>query len=264
MSRARATVAFTLLTATLAAFVAALAAPGASSAPATPAASSSPAAPGAPAASGIPTPARVPVLYQIRDGAQVDLGWTGISHDQPWPGGQRLGFELACTAGEPACSVSGGEPEAPFGAPVALSSGGIPVCVVNKLRVPLTGSVNTESGCGEIRFALTTAVFMGAEVARPCPVCSGDKAPHDGRKDGKCDGGATPDAPCDAESGSGRFGATSNDCLPQGTSIGRLPDRPPAAHDRHGAHRGAGAMQAAASWNAGCVFLRRPADTERL
>jgi hypothetical protein len=159
----------------------------------------------------------------VRDGAEVDLGWTGISHDQPWPAGQRLGFELACTTGDPACRVSGGEPEAPFGAPVALSSGGVPVCVVNTLRAPLTGSVNSETGCGEIQIALTTSVFTGAEVARPCPVCSGDKTPHDGRKEGKCEGGATADAPCDAQSGSGRFGATSNDCLPLDTSVGRLP-----------------------------------------
>lgn len=185
--------------------------------PAAPAAS-----PTAPAASASPAAARIPVLYSVREGAAVDLGWTGIAHGQPWPAAQRLGFELVCPAGRATCAVEGGEPGAIFGAPVAISAGGIPVCVASRLRAPLAGSVDVESGCGEIRLDLTTAVFMGAELARPCPVCRGDGTAHDGRKDGRCDGGAAPGAPCDAESAKARFGATSNDCPPAGTSVGEL------------------------------------------
>ena len=45
---------------------------------------------------------------------------------------------------------------------------------------------------------------------------------HDGRKQGRCEQGATAGGACDAESAPGRFGPTSNDCLPAGASVGEL------------------------------------------
>jgi hypothetical protein len=162
------------------------------------------------------------VLYRVYSGASVDLGWTGISHGQPWPAEQDFGFGIDCAPGQKVCAVTGGEPGAIFGAPVALSSGGIPVCVVSRLRAPLAGNMNTDNGCGQIQLRLTSSVFMGAEVGRPCPVCQDDRAAHDGHKDGHCEGGKHPGAPCDAESASAIFGASSNDCPPVGTSVGEL------------------------------------------
>ena len=170
------------------------------------------------------------VVYRVRSGAELDIGWTGIAHDQPWAAEQRLRLDLRCPPGTGAtpaisrstCSVTGGERGEIFGAPIPLSSGGIPVCVVNRLREPVTGTVNTESGCGELRLELTASVFTAADVARPCPVCSGDVAPNDGRKDGRCDGGPNPGAPCDVHAASALSGATSNDCQPAGSSVGEL------------------------------------------
>ena len=165
---------------------------------------------------------RATAVYRVRAGAEIDLGWTGIAHDQPWPAEQRLRFDLDCTAAG-ACALGGGAPGEIFGAPVPLSSGGIPVCVVNRLREPLGGSVNAASGCGEIRVKLVSSVFTAGNVARPCPACRGDAAPTDGRKDGRCEGGASSGALCDANAVSPLFGSSSNDCLPARTaSVGDL------------------------------------------
>jgi hypothetical protein len=186
----------------------------------TPAAAASPAALGSVAATKSGAP--IPVLFRVRPGARADLGWTGISHGQPWPAEQRLGFALDCSAGGTRCPALGGAPGDFFGAPIPLSSGGVPACIVNRLRTGVGGSVDTKSGCGELSLHLTASIFLGEEVARPCPVCRGDATANDGTRGGTCAGGATPGAACDAQS-AGAFGATSNDCAPNpGKNAGDL------------------------------------------
>src|SRR6185369_6821197 len=168
-----------------------------------------------------PTAASI-ARYRVRDGSSIDLGWTGISHRQPWPSEQRLDFVLECGANG-SCAVGGGVAGTIFGAPIPLSAGGVPACVVNRLRAPLAGTVEATTGCGELRLALTSTVFMGAAVAQPCPRCVGDAVANDGRKDGHCDGGPSAGQPCDASAASALFGATSNDCLPTpGSAVGTL------------------------------------------
>jgi hypothetical protein len=156
-------------------------------------------------------------IYRVRADAEIDLGWSGMAHDQPWPAEQRLHFDLDCAA-DGACTLGGGVPGEIFGAPIPLSAGSIPVCVVNRLRAPLGGSVHAASGCGEIRVKLVSSVFTAADVAHPCPVCRGDATPNDGRKDGRCEGGASSGAPCDTNAVSPLFGSSSNDCLPPSTA----------------------------------------------
>ena len=164
-----------------------------------------------------PATSHTTAVYRVRAGAEIDLGWSGMAHDQPWPAEQRLHFELECAA-DGACVLGGGAPGEIFGAPIPLSAGSIPVCVVNRLREPLGGSVHAVSGCGEIRVKLVSSVFTAADVAHPCPVCRGDFTPNDGRKDGRCEGGTSSGAPCDTNAASPLFGASSNDCLPPSTA----------------------------------------------
>ena len=161
-----------------------------------------------------PTVAR----YRVRDGSMIDLGWTGIAHRQPWPSEQRIELALDCRSAT-SCTVGGGVAGAIFGAPIPLSAGGVPACVVSRLRAPLAGSVEPEAGCGELRLALTSTVYTGREVAEPCPRCVGDGTANDGRKDGRCDAGPSAGEACDANAASALFGATSNDCLPPPASI---------------------------------------------
>lgn len=153
------------------------------------------------------------VRYRVREGSTIDLGWTGMAHRQPWPSEQRIEFTLTCGGGG-GCEVGGGAEGVAFGAPIPLSTGGVPACVVNRLRAPLTGTADPTTGCGALRLALETTVYTGNDVARPCPRCDGDRAPNDGRRGGRCAGGVNSGKACDANSASALFGATSNDCPP--------------------------------------------------
>src|SRR6185436_7872701 len=147
---------------------------------------------GAPA----PTPPSA-LLYRVRPDAHADLGWTGISHGQAWPAEQRIGFTLDCSAGGESCKAGGGGRGDVFGSPIPLSSGGVPACIVNRLRTAVTGSVQPASGCGELALYLTSTVFLGNDQAHPCPTCRDDPTPNDGKKEGRCAGGASDGQPCD-------------------------------------------------------------------
>ncbi len=177
---------------------------------------------GAAATSAAAKSAPVPVVYRIRPEAEADLGWTGISHDQAWPAEQRLAFALDCKGGDARCSAVGGTRGDFFGAPVPLSAGGIPACIVNRLRTGVGGSVDPKNGCGELQIHLSSAIFMGEGLDRPCPICRADFEPNDGQRGGRCEGGGTDGTPCDAQ-GMSALGTTSNDCLPgAGKSAGEL------------------------------------------
>jgi hypothetical protein len=158
--------------------------------------------------------APAPVVFRIRPEARSDLGWTGIAHDQAWPAEQRLGFALDCSAGGDGCKALGGTRGDFFGSPVPLSSGGVPACIVNRLRTGVTGTVQPSSGCGELVVYLSSTIFLAEDVAHPCPTCRDDATANDGKRDGRCAGGAAAGKPCDAHGTSTLFGATSNDCEP--------------------------------------------------
>jgi hypothetical protein len=165
-----------------------------------------------------PTAAAARAAYKVRNGSSIDLGWTGIAHQQPWPTEQRIELALDCRSAA-SCTAGGGAAGAIFGAPVPLSTGGVPACVVSRLRAPLTGKVEPATGCGELRLALMSTVYTGRDVAQPCPRCVGDGTANDGRKDGRCDAGPNAGRACDANAASALFGMTSNDCLPPSASI---------------------------------------------
>jgi len=162
-------------------------------------------------------------MFRVLPEAYADLGWTGISHGQAWPAEQRIGFTLDCSAGGGSCKAGGGARGDRFGSPVPISSGGVPTCVVNRLRTAVSGNVQPAAGCGELALYLSSTVFLGDDPAHPCPICRDDGAPNDGKKDGRCVGGAAAGQPCDANGTSKLFGATSNDCEPApGKSAGEL------------------------------------------
>lgn len=175
-----------------------------------------------PAAAAVATPQPSPAKaaadgtiarFRVRDGSTIDLGWTGMAHRQAWPAEQRIEFAVDCGQ-DGSCAAHGGEAGTIFGAPTPLSAGGVPACVVSRLRAPISGTVGGKTGCGELRLALASTVYTASDVARPCPLCSGDVAVNDGRKQGRCDGGASAGQPCDVNSASTLLGKTSNDCLP--------------------------------------------------
>jgi hypothetical protein len=167
-------------------------------------------------------PAPTVARYRVAEASTIDIGWTGTAHHQAWAAEQPIELGLTC-GGDGECTVQGGQADAIFGAPVPLSTGGVPACIVSRLRGPLAGHVGAASGCGELRLGLRSTVYTGIELGRPCPVCVGDRTPNDGRADGRCEGGESAGKPCDANAVSRLFGATSNACLPKSSAgIGSL------------------------------------------
>ncbi len=158
-------------------------------------------------------------------GSDLDTGWTGIAHNSV---GDRAGasvtINLDCPGGDD-CTVDGSAlVGTTFGSPLPLSSGGVATCVTNTFREAVTGTYNCETGCGESKVLLTSAVFLSQDISRPCPRCENDPTANDGDKGGTCDDQAVnPGAACDTGGTSAVFGPTSNDCLPRGTAIANLP-----------------------------------------
>jgi hypothetical protein len=160
----------------------------------------------------------------------VSPGWTGIFHDSPVPAGSSFTVPITCRPGVDVCAIDGSAlVDQLAGPPVPLSSAGVGVCVVNAFRAAPTGSVACEFGCSELHVPLRSLFYLTADVAQPCPTCVGDATPDDGGKGGTCRGGASPDAPCDAngvvdrfDAAGADFGRTSLDCLPAAPSVGEL------------------------------------------
>jgi len=161
-------------------------------------------------------------------GGALDLGWTGIAHDQPLPSGVRTSLPLTCAADDPLCTIDGAPLAGqPLGAPIPISAGGVPTCVVPRLTTAPTGTVDCDTGCTSATLTLEAKVYLTLDRDHPCPRCAGDVAANDGVQDGTCLEGATPGAACDAHGATERLGTTgpddgttSRDCPPSGASVG--------------------------------------------
>jgi hypothetical protein len=156
-------------------------------------------------------------------GAEVDVGWTGIAHDQD-PIAERLldGITYGCSSSGPdrRCSYVADFVSAPFvGPPVPVSSGSVPVCVVREGRGRPSGILDLATGEFTQDFAALFHVHSGTSIASPCPICVGDPVDDDGVKGGSCSGGPSGGSACDAQGSTRFFGKTSLDCLPSAGSI---------------------------------------------
>lgn len=110
-----------------------------------------------------------------------------------------------------------------FGGPLPLSAGSVPVCVMNRLVTPISGTVDLDTGEHASVFQLESAVFVGGPVDQPCPNCEGDPTPADGIRGGTCDFGLHAGDPCDISNDGEPFGLVSFDCPPNpGLLSGKL------------------------------------------
>jgi hypothetical protein len=115
-----------------------------------------------------------------------------------------------------------------YGPPLPITSGGVPVCVVNRYTGSLTGTANIansgpHAGEGSATVTLEAAVHNGVAVQQPCPTCENDPTPRDGVKGGTCNGGVHDGQPCDVQGDNALYGEVSIDCLPvRGANIGNL------------------------------------------
>ena len=122
---------------------------------------------------------------------------------------------IQCTNDTP-CLPGGGTCQYYFGSLLPLSSGSVPVCVLNEIAGPVTGTANLESGATGTTVNLKSHVFTGLQNDKPCATCVGDPTPNDGVRGGTCSGAGTPrdGQPCDVNGVSPipAFGSTSLDC----------------------------------------------------
>src|SRR5262249_43786759 len=134
------------------------------------------------------------------------------------------------TSCDPEASTCGGSESCQcfYGPPLPLSSGGVPVCVVNKFDGPFAGTVNIadtgpDAGGGAAGVRRLSSVYNGLGATKPCPQCEADITARDGVAQGTCSGGARDGMPCDSAGLNVYFGAVSIDCPPSSAAnIGDL------------------------------------------
>ncbi|HYC55921.1 MAG TPA: hypothetical protein VEL28_13385 [Candidatus Binatia bacterium] len=179
----------------------------------------------------------------------LSVGWSGNVHDVEIPNDSRDVVDVTCDENCQSCVVSlnvqegspvsncrctsnpqttcteinGSDPDSCgsldptcrcyFGAPLPLSAGGTPVCVVNRIREDYSGTMNLRTGEWDYDVRLASVVYLGLDTIHPCPTCDGDTAANDGVRDGICNGGLSSGS-CDVNGEHATLGPTSFDCLP--------------------------------------------------
>ena len=179
----------------------------------------------------------------VSQGSDLDIGWTGIYHDQVLGNGGSLSFTLDCAGqflgqcGD--CALAGpiasttivdnhrcangtqtkctandacgtGTCEFFFGAPLPISGGGVPICVTNQVNGPVDGAVQPELGSGTSNIAIIFTSYVGLSEDQPCPTCSGTTI----GAAGTCSGGPQDGQACSTDGTTPFFGNTSFDCPP--------------------------------------------------
>ena len=178
-------------------------------------------------------------------GADLDTGWTGTSHNfsvqtcaviagdlggcNPALGDNECTFfanvgsycsgnpAISCTdnttcvaAGAGSCVVNA------YGAPLPLSSGGVPVCILNRFAQDVTGTFDVATGAAALTVNLNSLVTLATDSNQPCPVCNCASPPCQCGDAGTCS--SNPLQSCTVH-GTGPFGPTSNDCQPTGPNV---------------------------------------------
>lgn len=190
----------------------------------------------------------------------MDRGWSGISHNERWISDATVTVEVTdCTnPGKPCgvcsfegpstndptfaggiianrrctgdtsvsctidgdCAGPGGTCQFYFGAPLPLSNGGSPLCVLQQIAGPVTGTADISTGASVTSLDVLWKVHTGIDIGAPCPICVGDPTANDTVRGGTCSGGARSGQTCDknATSPVTGFGPTSLDCPPAAAS----------------------------------------------
>jgi hypothetical protein len=193
--------------------------------------------------------------YPVVRATQLSTGWSGTAHDIDIPGDGMSAdvVDVQCNANCENCSVHlnpiKDDPQAfcrceatpttacdtingpdaddcgtglnnrcqcYFGAPLAISAGGTPVCAINRIKSDYGGTVNLRTGEWFDTVSLVSLVHLGISTTAPCPTCEGDVTPNDGVRNGTCNGGLSSGA-CDVNGTHATFGPVSWDCPPNST-----------------------------------------------
>ncbi|TMA75665.1 MAG: hypothetical protein E6J72_17360 [Deltaproteobacteria bacterium] len=184
-------------------------------------------------------------LRTIYDQGRLDNGWTGTSQNTQTVGNTDFDALLFDCDGvtDTLCRLTGPRPGqygwrcelnarqrcitdadcAPLngrcggflGAPLPLSSGGVPVCVTSFFPRPITGTIDVSDGSTESFTFLLSRVHLATAVDAPCarccttPLCNTESI----GSTGTCTGGAAAGQTCTVQ-GLSTFGPMSRDCPP--------------------------------------------------
>lgn len=210
--------------------------------------------PTASAAPQIPCPSEITYTV-VGEQSDLDVGWTGLFQDQSTGSGASLSFGLQCPGeflgqcgdcilrgpgqsttivdnfrcnedthqrckdGVGDCGMLIGSVGCAFffGAPLPVSGGGVPICVVNRVGSNVHGTVSPEQGTGTSDIQIDFAIHTAVDPAQPCPVCSGAALGDEGT----CSGGPRDGESCNVDGVNPLFGNTSFDCPPDpGARVG--------------------------------------------
>lgn len=186
-------------------------------------------------------PTGAPVTFNAGLGAQLtnaelDTGWKGTAHDVDIIDGFQSAVALDCNSDCDSCTVTtdpspgycrcandvtqecddvfgpdtddcnGGLCRCFFGPPLALSSSGTPVCIVNEIVEELVCNCDGGTGIcnGDCDVSLAAIVHLGVSQTQPCPSCTA----------GTCDGGTRDGQACSVTAAHPTFGPASLDCPP--------------------------------------------------
>ncbi|MBI3770668.1 MAG: hypothetical protein HY271_19540 [Deltaproteobacteria bacterium] len=193
-----------------------------------------------PTATAPPCPTRLTYIVNGPN-ADLDAGWSGIYADQRDPLGGSLSLALDCPGeflgGCGSCAISGpmtsttsidnrrcvnasnvectSDADCPgstcaffFGTSIPVSSGGFPVCFINRVAGPVTGTLSPELGAGTSNLPIVASIYSGIAVDMPCPVCTGATL----GSTGTCVGGDRNGMSCTVHGTTTDLGNVSFDC----------------------------------------------------
>jgi hypothetical protein len=92
-------------------------------------------------------------------------------------------FDSDCGNAHTACAI---EPNCFFGPPIPVFNGPLSACVISAFQTDLCGQVNLAPPSATFATALSSRVYLTANVGSPCPRC----------ESGVCNGGANVGEPC--------------------------------------------------------------------
>ena len=180
---------------------------------------------------------------QLSTATEIDLGFTGISHNRDHLDEARLTLLLCSAAGSGpfACGASEvrGVDPAPGNCrcagdnrttcnepyrfdlddcggtacvcyarpPEPGSHGNTPVCDLWRLDPEPAGSWDVDAGSGSLAVPTRWVRYLGDALSDPCPTCDGDDVANDGARNGTCRSGQNDGQPCDANAFDATFPA---------------------------------------------------------
>jgi hypothetical protein len=169
-------------------------------------------------------------LAMLDTGTDLDLGWTGTTHNVAWPKDLSFRFCLAgCDTGSNSLCAAAGPTGldtangATFGPPLPVVAGGVAVCIVSRYQqqspAGIAGTVHLDTGEMQANVDLFSDVYV-TDATKVCPRC----------ETGACDSGPNRGKGCAVDGqvtvanslAANKTFKLSRDCPPPGTVVGTL------------------------------------------